>query len=65
MPEPKGKLDTSVNGPADPNPAFDGAAWEQVNWRVHEERVRRLRGRTFKAAKDGEPGHGQEPCKHF
>src|SRR5262249_26014886 len=54
MPEPRDKLDNSVNGPADPNPAFDGAAWEQVNWRVHEERVRRLRRRIFKAAKNGD-----------
>ena len=50
MPEPKGKLDTSVNGPEDPT-SFDGPAWDQVDRRVHEERVRRLRCRIFKAAK--------------
>ena len=30
MPEPRDKLDTSVNGPAGPDSAFDGAAWDQV-----------------------------------
>jgi RNA-directed DNA polymerase len=53
MPELRGKLDTSVNGPEDPHPVFDGAAWEQVDWRTHEERVRRLRCRIFTAVKDG------------
>ena len=46
MPEPKGKLDTSVNGPEDLRPArpvFDGDAWERVDWRRCEEQVRRLR----------------------
>jgi len=47
-------LDASVNGPTGPSLAFDGAAWEQVDWRGHEERVRRLRGRIFKAAEDGD-----------
>jgi RNA-directed DNA polymerase len=47
-------LDTSVNGPAGSSPAFDGAAWDRVDWRGHEERVRRLRCRIFKAAKDGD-----------
>src|SRR5215468_10099914 len=54
MPEPRDKLGTSVNGPADPSLVFDGAAWDQVDWRVHEARVRRLRGRIFKAAKGGD-----------
>ncbi len=54
MPEPRDKLDTSVNGPAGSSLIFDGAAWDQVDWRVHEERVRRLRCRIFKAAKDGD-----------
>jgi RNA-directed DNA polymerase len=45
-------LDTSVNGPEDSSPAFDGDAWEQVDWRTHEQRVRRLRCRIFKAVKD-------------
>ncbi len=47
-------MDTSVNGPAGPDSVFDGAAWDQVDWREHEERVRRLRGRIFKAVKDGD-----------
>jgi RNA-directed DNA polymerase len=54
MPEPRDKLDASVNGPAGPSPVFDGAAWDQVDWRGHEERVRRLRCRIFKAAKGGD-----------
>ena len=54
MPEPRGKLDTSVNGPEGLSPVFDGAAWDQVDWREHEQRVRRLRCRIFKAAKDGD-----------
>ena len=62
MPEPKGKLDTvaegSVNGP-EGLPAFDGDAWEHVDWRHHEEQVRRLRGRIFQAVRDGDwPGSG-------
>jgi RNA-directed DNA polymerase len=47
-------LDTSVNGPAGPRPVFDGVAWDQVDWRSHEQRVRRLRCRIFKAVKDGD-----------
>jgi RNA-directed DNA polymerase len=47
-------LDTSVNGPADPRSVFDGDAWDRVDWREHEQRVRRLRGRIFKAVKDGD-----------
>jgi RNA-directed DNA polymerase len=54
MPEPRGKLDTAVNGPEDPDSVFDGDAWERVDWRAHEERVRRLRCRIFKAVKDGD-----------
>jgi RNA-directed DNA polymerase len=52
MPELTGKLDTSVNGPE--GLPFDGDAWEQVDWRGHEERVRRLRGRIFKAVREGD-----------
>ncbi len=52
MPEPRDKLDTSVNGPEGPPLGFDGDAWEQVDWRSHEERVRRLRCRVFKAVQD-------------
>src|SRR5258708_1553810 len=53
MPEPKGRLDTWVNGP-EGLPPFDGDAWERVDWRHHEEQVRRLRGRIFQAARDGD-----------
>jgi RNA-directed DNA polymerase len=47
-------LDTSVNGPVGPDLVFDGDAWDQVDWRGHEERVRRLRCRIFKAVKGGD-----------
>jgi RNA-directed DNA polymerase len=53
MPELMGKLDTSVNGP-EGLPPFDGDAWDYVDWRHHEEQVRRLRGRIFKAAQEGD-----------
>jgi RNA-directed DNA polymerase len=46
-------LDTSVNGPAGLS-SFDGDAWESVDWRFHEEQVRRLRGRIFKAVREGD-----------
>ena len=55
MPEPKDKLDTSVNGPEGPRPvfpAFGGDAWEHVDWRRCEEEVRRLRSRIFKAVQE-------------
>jgi hypothetical protein len=38
-----------VNGPEDDSPK-----WDTVAWRRHEENVRRLRGRIFKATKDGD-----------
>ncbi len=47
-------MDTSVNGPAGLRSVFDGDAWDQVDWREHELRVRRLRGRIFKAVKGGD-----------
>src|ERR1022692_959170 len=53
MPVLMGKLDTSVNGP-EGLPLFDGDAWELVDWRRHEEQVRRLRGRIFKAVQEGD-----------
>ncbi len=53
MPELTGKLDTPVNGP-EGLPPFDGDAWEYVDWRHHEEQVRRLRGRIFKAVQEGD-----------
>ena len=52
MLEPKGKLDTSVNGPEGLPPVFDGDAWERVDWRRCEEEVRRLRSRIFKAVQE-------------
>ena len=53
MPALKGALDTLVNGP-EGLPPFDGDAWERVDWRGHEEQVRRLRGRIFQAVRDGD-----------
>ena len=66
MPEPKGKLDTSVNGPEGLRlvcPAFDGDAWERVDWRRCEEQVRRLRSRIFKAVQEGDLAAGQGPAE--
>ncbi len=58
-PEPKDKLDTmtafafdvamaalGANGPED-----EDLDWDTIVWHVHEENVRRLRGRIFKATK--------------
>ena len=46
-PEPKDKLDAeTVNGPEDETPD-----WDTIVWPVHEENVRRLRQRIFKATK--------------
>ena len=53
MPELMGKLDTLVNGP-EGLPSFDGGAWDRADWRFHEEQVRRLRGRIFKAVQEGD-----------
>ena len=53
MPELTGTLDTPVNGPEGLAP-FDGDAWERVDWRHHEGQVRRLRGRIFKAVREGD-----------
>ena len=53
MPVLTGTLDTSVNGP-EGLPSFDGDAWDYADWRFHEEQVRRLRGRIFKAVQDGD-----------
>ena len=47
-PEPKGKLDAeTVNGPED-----ETLDWDTIAWTVHEENVRRLRQRIFKATKE-------------
>lgn len=61
-PELRGKLDTmtahafglataglAVNGPEDATPN-----WDAVRWRAHEDNVRRLRQRIFKATQDGD-----------
>ena len=48
-----GTLGTSVNGP-EGLPPFVGDAWDCVDWRHHEEQVRRLRGRIFKAVQEGD-----------
>ena len=46
-PEPKDKLNTvTVNGPED-----EDLDWDAIVWPIHEDRVRRLRGRIFKASK--------------
>jgi RNA-directed DNA polymerase len=48
--EPKDKLDTvTVNGPKD-----ETLDWDAIVWPVHEDNVRRLRRRIFKATKDGD-----------
>ena len=39
----------AVNGPED-----DILDWDAINWPLHEDNVRRLRGRIFTAAKDGD-----------
>jgi RNA-directed DNA polymerase len=43
-----------ANGPEGLRPVFDGDAWEHVDWRYHEEQVRRLRGRIFQAVQEGD-----------
>jgi RNA-directed DNA polymerase len=49
-PEPPGKLDAvTVNGPED-----EDLDWDAIGWPVHEDRVRRLRCRIFKASKAGD-----------
>src|SRR5260370_36495565 len=53
MPELMGTLGTSVNGP-EGRPRFDGGGWDCVDWRRHEEQVRQLRGRIFKAVREGD-----------
>jgi RNA-directed DNA polymerase len=40
-----------VNGPAD-----DALCWDAIDWRSHEDNVRRLRQRIFTAARDGDLG---------
>ncbi len=40
-----------VNGPAD-----DALCWDAIDWRCHEDNVRRLRQRIFTAAREGDLG---------
>jgi hypothetical protein len=40
-----------VNGPAD-----DALCWDAIDWRFHEDNVRRLRQRIFTAAREGDLG---------
>src|SRR5215218_283191 len=40
-----------VNGPAG-----DALCWDAIDWRFHEDNVRRLRQRIFTAARDGDLG---------
>ena len=40
-----------VNGPAN-----DALCWDAIDWRFHEDNVRRLRQRIFTAARDGDLG---------
>ena len=48
LPEPRDKLDTmSVNGTEDVT-----LVWDAIHWRLHEDNVRRLRRRIFKAAQE-------------
>jgi RNA-directed DNA polymerase len=47
LPEPRGKLDAAmVNGPE------DVTDWDAIDWGAHEDNVRRLRQRIFKAARE-------------
>ena len=43
-----------VNGPEGLLLELDAAGWESIDWRRHEEEVRRLRGRIFKAVREGD-----------
>jgi RNA-directed DNA polymerase len=48
----------AVNGPEDT--VFD---WEAINWPLHEDSVRRLRGRIFTTTKDGDSPKVRNPQK--
>src|SRR5215213_4722585 len=41
-----------VNGPEDEAPAWEARDWNVIDWRTHEDRVRRLRRRIFKATQE-------------
>ena len=42
-----------VNGPED-RPRDVPVQWDRIDWRAQEEQVRRLRGRIFKAVREGD-----------
>jgi hypothetical protein len=48
-PAVEGMLDLPVNGPED-----EGLDWDRIDWRTHEDNVRRLRQRIFKATQEGD-----------
>ena len=41
-----------VNGPEGPLRELDADGWDRIDWRACEEKVRRLRGRIFTAARE-------------
>src|SRR5512132_748891 len=43
-----------ANGPEGLLPALTAAGWDSIDWRRHEEEVRRLRSRIFKAVREGD-----------
>ena len=43
-----------MNGPDGPPLTLDARGWETIDWAGCEDRVRRLRGRIFKAAREGD-----------
>ena len=61
-PEPKDKLDAAttvvVNGPEDAN-----LGWRQIDWRVCEASVRRMRQRIFTASQAGDLTEGPQPAE--
>src|SRR5436190_20879411 len=43
-----------ANRPEGLLPALTAAGWDSIDWRRHEEEVRRLRSRIFKAVREGD-----------
>jgi RNA-directed DNA polymerase len=55
VPEPKDKLDAMAGSAAKVNGPEDGLdEWGDIDWRTHEDNVRRLRQRIFKAAQEAD-----------
>lgn len=48
----------NVNGPKDAD-----HSWDAVNWQVHEDNVRRLRQRIFKATQEGNWAKARNPAR--